>query len=198
MRERGPGLGNGCGVGENASVRRVSSVAQDDVRRSRIEDRKKESLVRKRDLHGAVDLGQISIWHSLRRLVADSQLETSRTPVDELNRALGLEARHGGVSFLGDNITTVQETSSHVFPVAGIALDHLVVWLEARHGDFLYAVGFVFRLASGGYRGVGNERKVNTWVWHKIGLEFVEIDVEGAIEAERSGNGRNDCTRLDI
>jgi hypothetical protein len=37
--------------------------------------------------------------------------------------------------------------------------------------------------------GVGHEREVDTWVWHKIGLELRKIDVEGAIEAERGGDG---------
>jgi hypothetical protein len=39
---------------------------------------------------------------------------------------------------------------------------------------------------------VGNEREVDTRIGHQIGLEFVQINVEGAIEAERSSNGRDD------
>ena len=35
---------------------------------------------------GAVHLGQVSIWYRSRRLVVDSDLESGRTPVDELER----------------------------------------------------------------------------------------------------------------
>ncbi len=38
-------------------------------------------------------------------------------------------------------------------------------------------------------RSVGNEREVDTWVWDQVGLELVQIDVEGAIETERGGDG---------
>jgi hypothetical protein len=35
---------------------------------------------------------------------------------------------------------------------------------------------------------------VNARVGHQVGLELVQIDVEGAVEAERSGDGRNNYT----
>ena len=38
---------------------------------------------------------------------------------------------------------------------------------------------------------VGNEREVDTGIWDQVGLEFVEIDVEGSIEAEGSGDRRH-------
>jgi len=48
------------------------------------------------DLHCAVDFGKISIRHHLRRLVADTNLETSWAPIDELNSTLGLQGSNGG------------------------------------------------------------------------------------------------------
>jgi hypothetical protein len=47
------------------------------------------------DVHSAVNLGKISIGDHLRRLVADTNLETSRAPVNELNGALGLKGGNG-------------------------------------------------------------------------------------------------------
>jgi hypothetical protein len=49
-------------------------------------------------------------------------------------------------------------------------------------------------LGGGNNWGVGDEREVNTGVRDQIGLELVEIDVEGTIEAERGGDGRDNWT----
>ena len=84
-----------------------------------------------RNLHSAVNLGQIAVGDLVRRLVADTKLETSRAPVDELNGALGLEGSDGSVGVVGNNVTAVEQAGGHVLAVAGVALDHLVVGLEA-------------------------------------------------------------------
>jgi hypothetical protein len=95
------------------------------------------------NLHSTIDLSQITVRDHLRRLVADTNLEASWAPVNELDGALGLKSGNCIVDFLGNHITTVQQASSHVFSVAGVALHHLVVGLEAGHGDFLDRVGLV-------------------------------------------------------
>lgn len=97
----------------------------------------RSSLKRWINIHSTVDLGEIAVGDLLRGLVADTNLETSRAPVDKLDSALGLEGSDGGVSLLGDNITAVQQAGGHVLAVAGVTLDHLVVGLEAVHGDVL-------------------------------------------------------------
>jgi hypothetical protein len=33
---------------------------------------------------------------------------------------------------------------------------------------------------------------VDTWVWNQVGLEFVQVDVQSTIEAQRGGDGAND------
>ena len=141
---------------------------------------------------GAVDLGEVSVWNHLWWLVADTDLETSWAPVDELDGALGLEGGNSSVGVLWNDITTVQQAGGHVLSVAWVALNHLVVWLEAGHGDLLDRVGLVGSLSRGDNWSVGNEWEVNTWVWNQVGLELVEIDVEGTIEAEGGGDGGND------
>lgn len=145
-----------------------------------------------RNLHCAVDLGEVSVGNVLWGLVADTDLETSWAPVDELDGALGLEGCDGAVDVLGDDVTTVEQAGGHVLAVAGVALDHLVVRLEAGHGDFLDRVGLVCGLGGRHDGGVCDEREVDTGVWHKVGLELVEIDVQGTVEAERCGDGRDD------
>ena len=144
------------------------------------------------DLHSTVDLCEISVGHVLWGLVADTNLEASGAPVDKLDGALGLERGNGAVNVLGNNVAAVEQAGGHVLSVAGVALDHLVVGLEAGHGDLLDRVGLVRRLGGRDDRGVSNEREVNTGVRDKVGLELVEINVERAIEAEGSSNGGDD------
>jgi hypothetical protein len=97
------------------------------------------------------------------------------------------------VDILWHNISTIQHASSHVLSVAGVALHHLVVGLEARHRDLLDGVGLVRSFGSRHNWGVGNEREMDTWVWDQVGLELVQIDVERTIETEGCGNGRYNC-----
>lgn len=143
------------------------------------------------NLHGTVDFGEIAVGDHLRWLEANANLEASGAPVNELNGPFRLEGGDGSMNILGNNITTIQHASSHVLAVARITLDHLVVWLKARHGNFLNRVGLVCSLGSRHDWRVGDQRKVNAWIWHKIGLEFVEIDIERSIKAKRGGNRRD-------
>ena len=143
---------------------------------------------------GAVDAGEVAVGDVLGRLVADTNLETSRAPVDELNSALGLEVGNSGVGVLGDDISAVEQASGHVLAVARIALDHLVVGLKAGVGDLHDRVGLVGGLGGGDNGSVGNEGEVDTGVGDQVGLELVQVDVQGAIEAERGSNGGDDCS----
>lgn len=142
-------------------------------------------------LHSAVDLGEIAVGDVLGSLVADTNLETSGAPVDELDGALGLESGDGSVGVVGDDVTAVEQAGSHVLAVAGVALDHLVVGLEAGHGHLLDRVGLVSGLVGRDDGSVGNEREVDSGVGDQVGLELVQIDVEGTIETERGSDGRN-------
>ena len=91
-------------------------------------------------LHSTVDLGKIAVRNHLRWLVANTNLEPSWAPVDELDSALGLESSNCTLDVVGDNVTSVEEAGGHVLAVARIALDHLVVGLEAGVGDLLHRV----------------------------------------------------------
>uniref|UniRef100_A0A182MVS4 Uncharacterized protein n=1 Tax=Anopheles culicifacies TaxID=139723 RepID=A0A182MVS4_9DIPT len=82
--------------------------------------------------HGTLHLGQIATRHNGRWLIVDADLEASRTPVHELDRALGLDGGDGRVDVLRHHITTVQHAACHVLAVAWITLHHLVGRFEAR------------------------------------------------------------------
>ena len=128
----------------------------------------------------------------MRGLVADTELEAGRAPVHKLDGPLGLEGRDGVVGVVGDDITAVQKAGGHVLAVAGVALDHLVVGLEARHGHLHDGVGLVGGLGGRDDGSIGDQREVDTGVGDKVGLELVQVDVERAIEAERGRDRRND------
>ena len=138
---------------------------------------------------GAVDAGEVAVGDVLGGLVTDTNLETSRAPVDELDGALGLEVGNRGVGVLGDDVSAVEQAGGHVLSVARIALDHLVVGLEAGVGDLHDRVGLVGGLGSGDDGSIGDEREVNTGVRDQVGLELVQVDVEGTVESERGGDG---------
>jgi hypothetical protein len=100
------------------------------------------------------------------------------------------------VHILGHNISTIEKAGGHVLAVAGVALDHLVVWLEAGHGDFLDRVGLVSRLRCRDNWGVSDKREMDARVWDEIGLELVQVDVERAVETEGGGDRGDDWTEV--
>ena len=56
-------------------------------------------------------LREVTTRHHGRRLVVDAALESSRGPVDELDRALGLDRRHRRIDVLGNDITAVHHAA---------------------------------------------------------------------------------------
>jgi hypothetical protein len=110
-----------------------------------------------------------------------------------LDGTLGLEGSDCAVDIVGHDITAVEQAGSHVLSITWITLDHLVVGLEARVGDLLDRVGLMRSLGSRDDGSVCNQGEVDTWVGNQVGLELVQINVKGAIESERGGDGRDDC-----
>lgn len=145
-------------------------------------------------IHCSVHLGQIAIGHHLGRLVADTNLEARRAPVHKLDGSFSLEHGHGCMDILGHHITTVQETRRHVLAVARITLDHLVVGFEARLGNLLHRVGLVGRLGSRDNGRICHQGEVDAGIRHQVGLELVQIDVEGTIETKGGSDGGHDWT----
>jgi hypothetical protein len=156
-----PGLSNGGGVGKH---------------RYRAVDSSKTAIARSsRDSH--------------RLLVVDAELETSGTPLNEVEGGLSLESGNGSVAVTGNSVTTVQESNSHVLSVARVANNHLVVWLEALEGQIMNLEALMVLLGGRDDGSIADERVVDARIWDQVSLELVEIDVESAIEAERRGDG---------
>lgn len=139
-------------------------------------------------LHGTADFSQVAIRNHLGRLKADTNLESGRAPINKLDGSLGLEGSDGGVDVLGYDVAAVEQAGSHVFAVARIALHHLVVGLEARHGYFLDRVGFMRCLGSRHNWSVGDKGEMDARIWDEIGLELVQINVQRPVESKRGGD----------
>jgi hypothetical protein len=142
--------------------------------------------------HGAHNLGEITTGNDGRGLVVDSALETGGAPVDELDGPLGLDGGDGGVDILGDDITSVHKAAGHVLSVAGVALGHHGCGLEGGVGDLGNGELLVVGLLSGDDGSVRGEHEMDPGVGDKVGLEFSDINVEGTVESERGGEGRDD------
>lgn len=59
------------------------------------------------------NLREVTTRDMRRGLVADSELEAGRAPVNELDGPLRLDETDSGVRVLGDDITTVEERAGH-------------------------------------------------------------------------------------
>jgi len=127
-----------------------------------------------------------------RRTAVETSLETSGAPIDKLDGALVLDLVDGSADILGDDITTVHQAASHVLALARIALDEGVGGLEGSGGDLLNRVHLVRSARLAHERSIRGGQEVDARVRHKVNLELVDIDVQRALEAERSGEGGND------
>uniref|UniRef100_A0A0K2SVE1 Putative LOC100382917 [Zea mays] n=1 Tax=Lepeophtheirus salmonis TaxID=72036 RepID=A0A0K2SVE1_LEPSM len=143
---------------------------------------------------GSLNLSKITSGHDSGRLVVDSNLEACRTPVHELNGSLRLNRSNGLIDILWGYIPTVQHATRHVFTVTRITLDHLVDWLEAGVGDLRDRELLVVSFFRGDNGGISDEGEVDTGIGNQIGLEFVQIHIEGSIKAERGRDGRDDLS----
>jgi len=141
---------------------------------------------------GSGDLGEISSGNNGGWLVVDTDLEPSGTPVNKLDAPLGLDGGDGGIDVLWHNISTVEQTASHVLSMTGIALDHLVGWLKAGVGDFSHGELLMVSLLGRDDWSVGDQWEMDPGVGHQVGLEFGQVDVEGTVESQGSSDGGDD------
>ena len=61
----------------------------------------------------ASNLREVATRDMCGRLIADTKLEASWAPINELDRTLRLDQTNGRVRVLGDNITAVEESAGH-------------------------------------------------------------------------------------
>merc|ERR1712076_215519 len=81
------------------------------------------------------DLCQVATGYHCGWLVIDAALESCGAPVHELDCPLGLDSRHSSIHIFRHDVTPIHHATSHVLPVARIALHEHRGRLEDTHGD---------------------------------------------------------------
>jgi hypothetical protein len=66
-----------------------------------------------------------------RLLAANAEFETGWTPLDQVERGLGLDIGHSPRAVVRYDVTPVKKRNSHVLAIARITDDHLVFSFEA-------------------------------------------------------------------
>mmetsp|Transcript_23795 Transcript_23795/g.51450 ORF Transcript_23795/g.51450 Transcript_23795/m.51450 type:complete len:498 (+) Transcript_23795:382-1875(+) len=142
--------------------------------------------------NGALNTGKVSSRNHSGRLVVDSTLETSRTPVNKLNGPLSLDGGHSSVDILGHDISSVHEAARHVLAVARIALGHGGLRLEDRRRDLGHGEVLVVGLLRRDDGRVRGEHEVDAGVGHQVRLELGHVDIKRAVEAKGGREGGGD------
>merc|ERR550514_2384191 len=73
--------------------------------------------------NGSHNFSQVTSWDNSWWLVIDSAFESSWAPIDELDGSFGFDGGNGGVNVFWDDITSVHQTTGHIFSVSWVAFD---------------------------------------------------------------------------
>merc|ERR1719290_87034 len=138
------------------------------------------------------DLSKVATRDNSGWLVVDTDLESSRTPVNKLDAPFGLDGGNGSVHVLGHNVSSVEEAAGHVLAVTRVTLDHLVSGLEAGIGDLRDSELLMVGLLGRDDGSVGDQGEVDPGVGHQVGLEFSQVHVQGSVEPQGGGDGGHD------
>lgn len=131
---------------------------------------------------------EISPRYDSWRLVVDSDFEASWTPINELNRAVGLDSSDRSIDILRNDITTIEKTYSHILAMTRITFNHLIAGFKTGIGYIRNRERFVIGLISRDDRSIGSKREVNTRIRNQVCLEFSKINVESTIETQRGSD----------
>lgn len=74
-----------------------------------------------------------------RRLVINTNFETSEIPIHKLDATLGLDGGSGGIDIFGNHVIMVQQAPSHVFTMVKVTFHHLVEMIFFSFQNFLSA-----------------------------------------------------------
>lgn len=138
-----------------------------------------------------LNLGEISTRDRHGRLIVDTTFESRRTPVDKLNGTLGLDSSNCHIDLLWNDISTVHETTGHVFTMAGVAFGHHIGWFKHTGGNFSDGKTLMEGLFIRNDGGVTCQHKMDTRIWHQVCKEGEDTRVRrlGPATKRHSGAG---------
>ena len=123
-------------------------------------------------------VASIITWYNRCWLVVDANFEASGAPVNKLYCMHGTDLSYGCIHIPRDDISSVQKTACHILSSTGVAFHHLVGRIKNSGGYLagvqLLVVGFLCWYDWS----KACQRKVDSWVWNQVSLEFIEIDVQ--------------------
>ena len=128
----------------------------------------------------------------------ESHLKSCGAPVHKIDGFLGLDGGYRSVDVLWNNVSSIEKADGHIFSLRWVALHHLVARLEASLGDRVDAHRVVVGHLGGDQGRVGDKGEMNARIGHlkftsvfttvnksfshQIGLELVQVYVQGPIE----------------
>lgn len=118
-------------------------------------------------------------------------LEACRAPVHKVDFLVQLDGGNCSIDIFRNYITAIQEAYGHVFSIAGITLDHLVVRFKAVLGKFLNCQPLMPGLAVSHQGSIGGQGEVDSWVGNQVGLKLCHVHIESSIKPKRSCDGRD-------
>ena len=71
--------------------------------------------------------------------------------------------------------------------MARVTLDHLVGWFKTGVGDFSHRQLLMICPVRADHRSIGDEGEVNPRVGYQIGLELIEVNIQGSVKPEKGG-----------
>ena len=137
---------------------------------------------------GALNLSKVATRHRSGCLVVNADFEASWTPIDELDRAFCFDVGDGGVNILGHDVASVQQTTSHVLAMSGVALDHLIGWIKTCVGDVGDRELLVVRFLGRDDGRIRSQWEMDTRVRNQVRLKLGQVHIQRAVEAKRSGD----------
>ena len=130
-------------------------------------------------------------WSKIEQIVLTmlcklTYLEASWTPIDELNRFFSSNGCNSSIDILWNNISTPQEAACHVFAHSWVTFDQLVPIFKTGIGQLKNGHLFMECPFCGDDWCVGGKREMNSWIRNQVGLEFIQIHIQGTIKSQWS------------
>jgi len=85
---------------------------------------------------GSHNFGKITTGNNGRGLVIDTNFESGRAPVDELDGSFSFDGSNGSIDVFGDDISSVKHGAGHVFSVSRVTFGHHGSGFKSTVGDF--------------------------------------------------------------
>ncbi len=143
---------------------------------------------------GSDHRGQVRVGNHSWRLVVDANLVACWTPVNKVDNLGFLDSRNCGIDILGNHIAPIEKTDGHVLSLGRITLDHLVLRQKARLGDLIDRDRLMHCFLSWHDRIVRGQRVVDPGIGDQVGLELIEVYIQGSIKSKRSRDRRDDLS----